>query len=248
MPEDAIVEGRAEGNRVFISAQLDTRIYGFDDESRILLNVRSAGITTTNLDLGTVGKQTPLEDFELQDFSSTRNAKYAFIVTDPKENMVLGLIKDKSIRFENEDENQKKGILGIDEAELGDRIWKLDWEEETDPVLHMNNKLVDPKGTAVSPTFVSVVYPEILRKIAMKQVELHESEMANSEWKAFFENISEEQDEDFSLDRLLELSQEDKRSGGSSLEEVIDQLCDAYATEYKLLDLFNENTGGMENE
>jgi len=248
LPEDAKVEGRTEGNRVFLTAELDTSVYGFDDESKILLNVRSSGVTTSNFDLGTVGKQKPLEDFELEDFSGTRNAKFAFIVTDPEDNIVLGLIKDQRILFDDEDEDEKKGILGIDEAELGDRIWKLDWEEDTDPVLHMNNKLYNPKGTAVDPTFVSLVYPEILRMITRKQVELHESEMANSEWETFFENISEGQEEDFSLDALLELRKEDKKTGGDSLEEAMDQICDTYASQYKLLELFNQDNGGTENE
>lgn len=62
----------------------------------------------------------------------------------------------------------RRSILPVERAPLGDRVWWLDWRENT-PVLQVNESITEPRNITqmarMDPEFISLVYPAVVRQI-----------------------------------------------------------------------------------
>lgn len=62
----------------------------------------------------------------------------------------------------------RKSILPVERADLGNRLWRLDWREEL-PILQVNDSVTEPRDITLmarmDPEFLSLVYPAVIREI-----------------------------------------------------------------------------------
>jgi len=245
--DDTEIKLDSEKDQVFVTAKLDTSTYGFPTEAKIRLHMWHAGVTVEDVDLGTVGEPKPAVKHYLEDFSSKGSTHLAVFVVDPGGNKLLGLLGKTRLALneDNKDDENQEGILGTRAVDLGHRIWKLAWEDDSVPVIHINNKLNNPYEVVQSPNFVTIVYPEIFRMIVLKQVELEAvSNSANPEWKKYFDDFAVSRDPSFTLEALVEIYNPQNLA---ELEEKVDEMCAEFSFKHDLLNLYNEENSD-ENE
>lgn len=86
----------------------------------------------------------------------------------------------------------RKSILPVERADLGDRLWRLDWREEM-PVLQVNESVTEPRDITqmarLDPEFLSLVYPavvrEILHTLTLTNEVIQTDDVADHDWLRF---------------------------------------------------------------
>jgi hypothetical protein len=86
----------------------------------------------------------------------------------------------------------RKSILPVERADLGERLWRLDWREEM-PVLQVNESITEPRDITqmarMDPEFLSLVYPAVVREIlytlTLTNFVIQPDEELNHDWLSF---------------------------------------------------------------
>jgi hypothetical protein len=128
----------------------------------------------------------------------------------------------------------RRGILPIEPAELGQRLWKLELHNEHDVFLLINNNapgLIERVRS--DPLFYAAIYPEVVRRILdaaiRKNVELDEEDEL---WPVLWLRFGKE---------LHPTKQSPPKAGDEEedienwIEEVVDSFCEAHALKDKFL-------------
>jgi hypothetical protein len=131
----------------------------------------------------------------------------------------------------------RKSILPVERAELGERLWRLEWREEM-PILQVNESVTQPRAITqmarMDPEFLSLVYPAVIREI------LHTLTLTNQVIQP-----DEEADHDwlsFACAQLgagpLPPEPEEDGSGAESRLRWIDDAVDGFCRRWKTLEAF----------
>lgn len=119
---------------------------------------------------GTVGQIIPPDDRRLAAFSAADLEDILFRVKVVDESDTHGCILAvaEGVRAISDDERNanRLSLLGVDEADLGNRIWELDLEAPDIPWLKVNSRLPDVhRLLRADEMFFCSVYPEIIRQV-----------------------------------------------------------------------------------
>lgn len=117
------------------------------------------------LDCGSVGR--PKNVVKLIENPDFQNPSCQIRVTDVVNRPGLLLAASRSWRLEgNRTDGTRRGILRFMPRDLGDRMWRIDLQEDVHPILYVNDKIPNAAAWAHSdPIFVSSVLPAVIHLI-----------------------------------------------------------------------------------
>lgn len=145
-------------------AELDLSGYGLPEDARV--HVEAYRQTSwMRFPFGTVGKLLPPSSTELVEFDSAEAILFRVRVTSSDGTVGKLLAEADRIRGRKTDEVEQDvdPLLPVIPGELGAQVWALEIEES--PRLVINRELWDWKAVALTPGFVSLVYPAVLTQI-----------------------------------------------------------------------------------
>jgi len=119
-------------------------------------------------DCGTVNDlKIPLTG-DLRELAYLQNLKFRILVTDPANGKILA----HADRFSPEAPAEKKSILPVEFKDLGNEVWRVDYEGEGGaPILCINSRIPNVQNIAKTDSqFFIHVYPAVLREILTHMV------------------------------------------------------------------------------
>ena len=180
-----IVLRRDDHGAVFFDTSLDLSSYGFAPDARLFIEAYRQ-TTMMRFDFGTVSVPAPPVDRYLTDFESEAEIMFRVRVTAVSERPGVLLGEADQLRPRNPDEepDQRISLLPPVPADLGEEIWRVDFEAA--PILLVNRNLPDWKQTVRSETFRAFVYPAAFREIVHRILflESHTTTEDMSDWRS----------------------------------------------------------------
>ena len=210
-----------------ITANLDLNIYEFPADASVLLEARRQ-TTYMRFEMGTIGRLRSLDAEPLTLFGGDGSVTFTVKVAESSPDghgKVLGLAKN--LRPASPDDDQRpKGILPFRASDdLGQLIWRLDLSGD-EPVVLINRSVGDWNGFARSREFCTLVFPELLRSIALWVVDMDPEDESASPWVKFL--------------RVLGLNPVDAPDEEEARGEWADEVAFAFAGRHHFLDVLRE--------
>lgn len=147
--------------------------------------------TYMRIELGKVSDRRQLEEEPLSIFGSDTNITFTLKVvssTNKERGRVLGLAKGLRPNRAKDDRN-RQGILPFRASDdLGSRVWRLDLTGE-EPIVLINRSVGDWVGFARSREFCALVYPELVRAIALWEAEQEDDDDGHRPWRKFLRGL-----------------------------------------------------------
>jgi hypothetical protein len=176
-------------NRIKIKRE-DVMITVLDTDKQILFEANLSGLAKYNLpsesfvfveayrmsnwmrfSFGQVGKITHPKSLALKSFTSYEGIKFRVKITAAGQNhMLLAEADAIPLLTKDQKKSDKDPLLPvIPSDELGDEIYRVDYSEGN-PILLINSSVGNYKNIGLSPSFVSLALPAVLREILTKIV------------------------------------------------------------------------------
>jgi hypothetical protein len=130
--------------------------------------------TWMRFQFGTVAALQAPADCGLHEFDSPEGILFRVKVTQAHDEHILLAAADQiPLALPDEGDADRESLLEFVPAELGDEMWQVELEAE--PRLLVNKSAVpDCRQLALSPVFVALVYPAVLRQILINVLIEHE--------------------------------------------------------------------------
>lgn len=149
------------------------------------------GSSVERFSLGTW--QEPLFDrrIPIKQFSVTDEVKFRLKIVNESEpyKPLLGLRESINPVSFGENGQKRKGILPVKATDLGNRLWQLEWDDESSPRLLVNNKISESKDinaiARADPDFLGLVFPSALEAILLKLIQNDALDEEEGEWRLF---------------------------------------------------------------
>ncbi|MEO0111709.1 MAG: hypothetical protein ABIK77_05125 [candidate division WOR-3 bacterium] len=187
----------------------------------------------------------PSQRIRVENLTDTDTIKFRIIVVDEKNKIIASAEKIKPFIGE-----ERQGILDVKFEDLGNRIWKLEFDggEEGGPLLYINKKI--PQNLAKSdPSFIIYVYPFVLKDI-LYYICFHDDfniedpkEEWHKEWIEFIKFIDIELIEE-GKKYFQSKSDENKEEKLNWIEKIVDKFCEKRKKEWE--EFINKLEGGKE--
>lgn len=144
----------------------DLRLTDYDLPAEALVFVEAYRQTTwMRFPFGTVAGLQPPSDRGLHEFDSPEGILFRVKVTQAHDEHILLAAADRiPLALPDDADADRESLLEFVPADLGDEIWRVELDDY--PRLLVNKSAVpDCRQLALSPVFVSLVYPAVLRQI-----------------------------------------------------------------------------------
>ncbi len=180
-----------EGLRTF-DASIDLDAYELPGSALVAVEAyRSGSPTWMRFPFGNAAKVEAPADRMLTEFDSFDGIKFRVRVTSVEEPSGLLLAEADRITLKKPEEEKENrvSLLPVVPEDLGEQLWRVDFEEE--PSLLVNKAVGDWRAVSLSPGFVALVYPAVLREVLTrtllfeKHFDLDDSEEPLSKWLRF---------------------------------------------------------------
>jgi hypothetical protein len=114
-------------------------------------------------DFGTAGSISNPSPCELSGMAYPENLKFRILVVDPSDGKILA----HADRISPEEPAEKKPILPVEFSDLGNEIWRVEYEgDEGSPILIINNRIPNIQNIAKQDAqFLIYVYPQVIREV-----------------------------------------------------------------------------------
>ena len=127
----------------------------------------------------------------------------------------------------------RKSFIVVRPHDLGDRIWKLDFDE-SQPLLLVNSRLGEHQDFLKRREVAALVLPEVLQRILEKAVETDDDEEGDGGWTATALRLAERL-----AGRPAPMTDDNEES-----KLWIDEAVNAFARRHHLLDAFVAESAG----
>lgn len=182
------IDDADEGRFPSFTAELN--LDGLDLPTDALLIIEAKReLSSRRFDWGCVGNPTPPSDCELTDIPS--NPKFRVMVIESEcSRRLLALANDVSPRRIGT-EGEIESMLWLEEADLGEEVWRLDFGEPGDnPKMQVNQNIQGISAAVRRDDFRSLVMPEALRLILTRALIVEDEDPSNeqsswSDWIGF---------------------------------------------------------------
>ena len=150
-----------------LSFDADLRLQDYELPADALVYVEAyRQATWMRFPFGTVANllPPPYEQRLLSEFDSADGIRFRVKITQSHDEHILLAAADHISLAEPDEDSDRESLLPVVPAEIGDEIWQLDESEA--PRLLINKAAVsDWRQLAMSPVFIALVYPVVLRQI-----------------------------------------------------------------------------------
>jgi hypothetical protein len=178
----------ASGGALEFSARVDlSKHESLPSDARIYIEAYRQ-TTRMRFDFGTVAKAGFAGGrAALSEFADADAVQFAVKVTGVSGTSAGMLLADRDGISANDgaDDSSREPLLPTCSADLGQEMWKLDFQNST-VVLQINSRIPDWKGFAATPLFKAVAYPAIIRQVLARIliVEGWEDEEDVDDWRS----------------------------------------------------------------
>lgn len=170
--------------------------------------------SSMRFDFGTVGQMTPPVNCVLSDIDAGATVLFRVKVVDETDEVGRILASANGIRPENDaDGDDRRPLLPVRSANLGEEIWQLEIDREAGPTLVVNSRVPDLIETLKRDVFLQgVIYPMVVRRLVRDVFrpgnEYEEDDEWVTDWKVWCEaqlgrEITESEAEDNEAAQLL---------------------------------------------
>ena len=170
--------------------------YGFPPNARVYVEAYEQ-TSYMRFDFGSVEKIALLsKDVRiLSEFEGSDGVRFRVKVVDPSLDAKLLAEADGILPLAPEESEQNKlPLLPVRHHDLGQELWKIDFEEGTEnrPTLLVNKFIEDRTAFVRSPLFMSLVWPNIFREILVRILVIDEyKELDEQEnWRCLWLNFA----------------------------------------------------------
>lgn len=138
---------------------------GLDPRNRIILEPYVVS-TSMRFDCGLIGKPTLPDDRRLPDIDQGASIRFRILVIDESSDPCQIVASGKVSTADPDDENLRSIIRLTETASLGERLWKLDLDDDALPELLINSKIPGMKGRLLKdPLVQGLVLPAVVREL-----------------------------------------------------------------------------------
>ncbi len=194
-------------------------------------------------DFGTVGSRSYPPSCSLDGLAYPENLKFRILIVNPSDGKVLA----HAVGITPEEPAEKKSILPVEFRDLGNEIWRVEYEGDGGaPILCINNRIPNSENMAKNdPQFFIYVYPAVIREILTHMVFVDGVDSVteplvdwHDDWLRFSMNLDAR--------RPATLNPEDdnfeKKESFKWIENVVEKFCNRYHSEFqKYLQKLEEN-------
>lgn len=165
---------------------LDLSNYKLPEESKIFVEAYRQ-TSWMRFDFGTVGKIQSPPNRKLSEFDVPEVIRFRIKVTsaDQPQGVLLAEADQIQPSFPEEDDDERFSLLPAKpDKDLQDEVYKLNLDDR--PILLINSKVGDWRTVARDPTFISLVYPNVLREVLNRilYIEKHFDTDLMSDWRS----------------------------------------------------------------
>ena len=155
----------AEG--YFILDKFDVSEYGFDQDAIVFVESFTGKYGFQRFEIGRLNSLDLLKQHPFAS-SDLHNATFRIkVVTGDESGRILGDADNIPVEIGG----RRPSILSTVQVDLDHRVWWLDIDDETGPVLQMNERLPDYQQIARDQEFRAIVMPSVVQQIAIWVVE-----------------------------------------------------------------------------
>ena len=181
---DLSLQAGREGQPRVFDLSLSLSEYNFDPEANIRVEAAVSNVSQ-RWQFGTVGQFTPPPEYERRMTEVPSTARFRiFVVKSDDSGLLLGAADGIAPT------QDASSLLPIQEDDIGDEVWRLDFSSVGEPLLLLNNSVDNISGIVRSDAkFRSLVMPEVLRAILLRAVviERQDPDDDQSQWNLWFE-------------------------------------------------------------
>ncbi len=215
-----------------LTAKVELDGMEFDPTDRVVVEVYLQSVIE-RVELGTVAAPrvvvaAPLSRFE--DIEGLRCRIKVIADDGPEPGLIRGIADKLQPEGPDTPGNGRALLPFITDPGLGQRVWRLDTSEDT-PVVHVNPMEGGWRSIVRSPTFSSLVLPEILEKVARWVAANRlgdEEEGPLADWASFFAGLGAE------VDALVQTTPAEELD--VIVEDVVRRFCAQHRFTEKLMD------------
>jgi len=148
--------------------------------------------SSMRFDFGTVGQMTPPVDCVLSDIDAGATVLFRVKVVDETEEVGRILASANGIRPQDDaDGDDRRPLLPVRSANLGEEIWQLEIDREAGPTLIVNSRVPDLIETLKRDAYLQgIIYPEVVRRLVREvfgaDTGYEEDEDWVMDWKVWF--------------------------------------------------------------
>ena len=181
---DLSLQAGREGQPRVFDLSLSLSEYNFDPEANIRVEAAVSNVSQ-RWQFGTVGQFTPPPEYERRMTEVPSTARFRiFVVKSDDSGLLLGAADGIAPT------QDASSLLPLQEDDIGDEVWRLDFSSVGEPLLLLNNSVDNISGIVRSDAkFRSLVMPEVLRAILLRAVviERQDPDDDQSQWNLWFE-------------------------------------------------------------
>ncbi len=211
--------------------------YGFPPDARVFVEAYQQ-TAIMRFPFGTVGDLIPpaAQLRALQEFEGSERILFRVKVVDIGASSILLGEADGILPLAAEEtEENKLPLLPVRTEDLGQEIWKIDFQENVQnrPILLVNNKFADHTAMVRSTHFMALVWPAVLREIFryILQVQPEQFNVDDPEdWRTMWVKYG----------RSLLPTFDEPPDGPEAAEGWISQVIGAFANRYNLVTMLKE--------
>lgn len=164
-----------------IRANFSLSDYAFPGSAQLVLEAQ-AGWTVQRFEFGTIDSIRPPGDARLTEFDSPSGVIFRLkvIAAGHHGGILLGTADGLRPSSSIEEAGQRSFVV-VRPAELGDLIWRLEFDEEQ-AILLVNRRLGDHHDFLRRKEVVALVFPEVLRQLLVEAVDRPVDEDDHADW------------------------------------------------------------------
>ena len=211
--------------------------YSFPSDALVRVEAyRPATATYMRFDLGTIADLGAQSNLVLTEFDLPEGIRFRLKVTAVAETTQGQLLGECSSIRPDWANGGQESLLTVRPADLQHEVFRLDLDDE--PILLVNEKISQWRMVARDDYFMTLVYPDVLRRILTRILlydDPHDAEDSN-DWQSLWIRSARSQP------GLSDLPQEDE-SDPTAISEWIDEAVAAFCANHKIYDIFDKRLG-----
>lgn len=160
---------REDGAARSFTARFDLSGFHFPEEARVYFEAYHR-TDQKRYAFGTVGAVTTPPDTSLTNLARIENLKFRLLIVDERGR--YGLILAQADGISPVHEGERRPILPVDFRDLGQQVWKVEYEgAEGAPIITLNSRLPNIQTLVKSdPLFLFFVFPSVIREVLTHMV------------------------------------------------------------------------------
>jgi hypothetical protein len=183
---------------------------------------------------GTVAHVTPPDSTSLDSVELTESIQFRVMVVDEKGKHAL-LLGEGTFRIagEDPDEQDRKSLVSVLARDLGPLPWKVEFDEETRPMLCINRNIPNPiEKMRSDPVFQALVLPAAMREIFPRVIfsdDVDPDSEVYRQWTAFALTFTDQSPDDL-----------DGEAQQDWIDDVVHEFCVNFDLVDRLINVFKE--------